>query len=163
MLCIPSHSCFQAWQVLVPPSIQQKLECKKLTFYLHIHFAVLPLRKKNEATAPDSNVSVQSGDTCSDTNTEQSSEQEKSAEMSALTLNQSEQLQAEEMEGESETGDTHGMEVLKHFLEAKGTEFSAEPEFLPYYALPFVSDPMSHPSFQELFTVCASLVSLWLI
>jgi hypothetical protein len=159
MLCIPSHSRFQAWQVLVPPSIQEKLECKKLTFYLHLHFAVLPLRKRNEATALDSNVAVQSGDT----NTEQSSEQEKSAEMSALVLNQSEQLQAEEIEGESESDDTHGMEVLRHFLEAKGTEFSAEPEFLPYYALPFVSDPVSHPSFQELFTVCASLVSLWFI
>jgi hypothetical protein len=131
----------------VPPSIQEKLECKKLTFYLHIHFAVLPLRKKNKATTLDSNVSVQSGDT----NTEQSSEQEKSAQS------------AEEMEGDSETEDTHGMEVLRHFLEAKGTEFSAEPEFVPYYALPFISDPVSHPSFQELFTVCASLVSLWFI
>jgi hypothetical protein len=100
---------------------------------------------------------------CSDTSTEQSSEQEKFAEVSGLVLNQSEQLQAKGVEQDSETDDTHGMEVLKQFLEAKGTEFSAEPEFLPYYALPFVSDPLSHPSFQELFRVCVSLVSLWLI
>jgi hypothetical protein len=131
----------------VPPSIQEKLEYKKLTFYMHIHFAVLPLRKQNEATALDRNLSVQSGDTCSDSNTEQSSEQE----MPDVAL------EAEEMEGQSESDRSCGMEVLRHFLETKGTEFSAEPEFLPYYALPFVSDPVSHPSFHELFTVSASL------
>jgi hypothetical protein len=147
----------------VPLSIQEKLECKKLTFYLHIHFAVLPLRKQNEVTPLDGNVSVQSGDTCSDTNTEQSSEQEKPGDMSALDLTQSEQLRVEEAEGELETGHTCGMEALRQFLEAKGTEFSAEPEFLPYYALPFVSDPVSHPSFQELFTVSASLLPLWFV
>jgi hypothetical protein len=136
----------QAWQALVPQSIQEKLEYKKLTFYLHIHFALLPLRK-------------QSGDTCSG--------QEEPAEMSAVVLNQSEDLQLR-MEGESETELTHGMEMLRYFLETKGTEFSAEPEFLPYYALPFVSDPESHPSFQELFTVsiplifCCLLNELWL-
>ncbi|PNF30854.1 LisH domain-containing protein ARMC9, partial [Cryptotermes secundus] len=132
------NNFFDAWQVLVPPSIQEKLECKKLTFYLHIHFAVLPLRKRIKAAVLDGNASIQSGDTSTGQRREQ-------------VLDQSEQLQTEEMEGESETDDTHGMEVLRHFLDSKGTEFSAEPEFLPYYALPFVSDPVSHPSFQELF------------
>lgn len=147
----------------MPLSIQEKLECKKLTFYLHVHFAVLPLRKQNEVAAPDGNVSAQSGDTCSDTNTEQSSEQEKPADMSAPVLTQSKQLRVEEADGGSETGHICGMEALRQFLEAKGTKFSAEPEFLPYYALPFISDPVSHPSFQELFTVSASLLPLWFV
>jgi hypothetical protein len=120
----------------VPPSIREKLEYKKLTFYLHIHFALLPLRKQS--------VCVQSGDTCS--------VQEEPVEMSAVAVNQSEELQLQ-IQGKSETDHTHGMEVLRYFLETKGTEFSAEPEFLSYYALPFVSDPESHPSFQDLFTV----------
>jgi hypothetical protein len=132
--------------VLVPPSIREELEYKKLTFYLHIHFALLPLRKQS--------ASVQSGDTCSG--------HEELTEMSAVAPNQNEQSQLQ-MEGKSETDHTHGMEVLRHFLETKGTEFSAEPEFLPYYALPFVSDPESHPSFQDLFTVSASLISVWFI
>ncbi|XP_069681051.1 lisH domain-containing protein ARMC9-like isoform X2 [Periplaneta americana] len=94
---------FSAWEQLVPASIQEKLEYKKLTFYLHVHFAVLPLRKQQDSA-------------------------------------------------EEEDGDKAGMEVLRGFLETKGTQFSAEPEFLPFYALPFVSNPATHPSFQELFT-----------
>jgi hypothetical protein len=120
----------------VPPSIREKLEYRRLTFYLHIHFALLPLKKQS--------VSVQSGDTCSG--------QEEPVEMSAVTLNQSEQSQLQ-TEGKSETDRTHGMEELRYFLETNGSEFSAEPEFLSYYALPFISDPESHPSFQDLFTV----------
>jgi hypothetical protein len=61
--------------------------------------------------------------------------------------------QVEKTEGKCEADHSHGMDMLRNFLESKGTEFSAEPEFLPYYALPFVSDPVSHPTFQELFMV----------
>jgi hypothetical protein len=141
--------------MLVPPTIQEKLEYKKLTFYLHIHFAVLPLRKQNGAVL-DSNLTVQPDDKCSD-----NTEQEMPAENSLVLLDHSEQLETDtevnEVEEKPEAGHNHGMEVLRNFLETKGTEFSAEPEFLPYYALPFVSDPVSHPSFQEVFTVSASL------
>jgi hypothetical protein len=61
--------------------------------------------------------------------------------------------QVEKAEGKCEADHSRGMDMLRNFLETKGTEFSAEPEFLPYYALPFVSDPASHPTFQELFMV----------
>jgi hypothetical protein len=142
--------------MLVPSSIQEKLEYKKLTFYLHIHFAVLPLRKQNKA-APDSHLSIHPDSKCSETNVEQNKEEDMSAEKSLAALDHSEQLETdsrvEKMEEISETDHSRGMEALRNFLETKGTEFSAEPEFLPYYALPFVSDPASHPSFQELFTV----------
>lgn len=46
-----------------------------------------------------------------------------------------------------------GMEKLKNFLETKGNEFSGETEFLPFYALPYVKNPSSHPSFKSLFMV----------
>lgn len=61
--------------------------------------------------------------------------------------------QVEKTEGKCEADHSRGMYMLRNFLETKGTQFSAEPEFLPYYALPFVSNPASDPSFQELFMV----------
>ncbi|GLG96168.1 LisH domain-containing protein ARMC9, partial [Gryllus bimaculatus] len=45
-------------------------------------------------------------------------------------------------EGRSPAGSgARGMAVLRRFLETKGTDFSNEPEFLPYYALPFARWP----------------------
>ncbi|NWV64679.1 ARMC9 protein, partial [Malurus elegans] len=40
---------------------------------------------------------------------------------------------------------------FKAYLETKGAALSQTTEFLPFYALPFVPDPMVHPSFKELF------------
>ncbi|NXI18705.1 ARMC9 protein, partial [Irena cyanogastra] len=40
---------------------------------------------------------------------------------------------------------------FKAFLETKGAALSQTTEFLPFYALPFVPNPMVHPSFKELF------------
>ncbi|XP_061204758.1 lisH domain-containing protein ARMC9 isoform X3 [Neopsephotus bourkii] len=40
---------------------------------------------------------------------------------------------------------------FKGYLETKGAALSQTPEFLPFYALPFVPNPMVHPSFKELF------------
>ncbi|KAM9249853.1 lisH domain-containing protein ARMC9 [Dugong dugon] len=40
---------------------------------------------------------------------------------------------------------------LKAYLESKGAALSRAAELLPYYALPFVPNPMVHPSFKELF------------
>ncbi|XP_051550406.1 lisH domain-containing protein ARMC9 isoform X2 [Myxocyprinus asiaticus] len=40
---------------------------------------------------------------------------------------------------------------FKHYLETRGAALSQTTEFLPFYALPFVPNPMLHPSFQELF------------
>ncbi|KAJ9591199.1 hypothetical protein L9F63_002270 [Diploptera punctata] len=134
---------FNAWENLVPSSIQEKIEYKKLTFYLHVHFAVLPLRKSDKNKVSN----------------EIETKSEKDAE--PLEGDQSEKEDKNDVEEpvdkrkdvqENEDG-IHGMEDLRNFLETKGTEFSGEPEFLPFYALPFVSEPAKHPSFQELFTV----------
>ncbi|NXG46236.1 ARMC9 protein, partial [Psilopogon haemacephalus] len=40
---------------------------------------------------------------------------------------------------------------FKAYLETKGAALSQATEFLPFYALPFVPNPMVHPSFKELF------------
>ncbi|KAM6414267.1 lisH domain-containing protein ARMC9 [Rhynochetos jubatus] len=40
---------------------------------------------------------------------------------------------------------------FKAYLETKGAALSQSTEFLPFYALPFVPNPMVHPSFKELF------------
>lgn len=45
------------------------------------------------------------------------------------------------------------MRVFKGYLETKGAALSQTTEFLPYYALPYIPDPTSHPSFKPLFTV----------
>lgn len=40
---------------------------------------------------------------------------------------------------------------FKNYLETRGAALSQTTEFLPYYALPFVPNPMVHPSFRDLF------------
>uniref|UniRef100_A0A8C4VA21 LisH domain-containing protein ARMC9 n=1 Tax=Falco tinnunculus TaxID=100819 RepID=A0A8C4VA21_FALTI len=40
---------------------------------------------------------------------------------------------------------------FKTYLETKAAALSQNTEFLPFYALPFVMNPMVHPSFKELF------------
>jgi hypothetical protein len=42
------------------------------------------------------------------------------------------------------------MDRFKKFLEQRG-EWAQEPEFLQYYALPYLPDPKTHPSFRILF------------
>jgi hypothetical protein len=44
----------------------------------------------------------------------------------------------------------HSMDRFKKFLEKHG-EWAQEPEFLQYYALPYLPDPKSHPTFRVLF------------
>ena len=129
----------QAWENLVPPSIQEKLDYKKLTFYLHVHFAALPLRTSDNTQVNHEN---EEGESEIDPN-----EQKTKTEEAVLEEQPDEKHLLEDVDG------NRGMEVLRNFLETKGTEFSAESEFLPFYALPFVSEPARHPSFQELFTV----------
>ncbi|XP_038147689.1 lisH domain-containing protein ARMC9 isoform X1 [Cyprinodon tularosa] len=41
--------------------------------------------------------------------------------------------------------------LFKQYLETRGAALSQTAEFLPYYALPFVSNPTIHPSFKDLF------------
>ena len=42
---------------------------------------------------------------------------------------------------------------FKDFLDSRGSELSKTSEFLAYYALPYIANPMEHPSFQALFSM----------
>merc|ERR1719450_1998083 len=43
------------------------------------------------------------------------------------------------------------MHEFKNYLETKGAGLSQTTEFVAYYALPFVPNPKSHPTFKVLF------------
>ena len=51
------------------------------------------------------------------------------------------------------------MNSFKVFLETQGAALSQTTEFLPFYALPFVPNPKTHPSYKELFSVSMSFSS----
>ena len=42
--------------------------------------------------------------------------------------------------------------AFKHFLDTKGAELSKTSEFLQFYALPYVTNPLDHPIFKGLCT-----------
>ncbi|ELU06099.1 hypothetical protein CAPTEDRAFT_181527 [Capitella teleta] len=44
------------------------------------------------------------------------------------------------------------MNAFKAYLETRGSSLSQTTEFLPFYALPFVPNPKTHPSYKELFS-----------
>ncbi|XP_075807576.1 lisH domain-containing protein ARMC9 isoform X2 [Microtus pennsylvanicus] len=93
---------FDLWEGHVPSSIRDTDSlAQKLEFYLHIHFAIYPL--KYSGGRPDK----------------------------------------QELEEK--------ISYFKTYLETKGAALSQTTEFLPFYALPFVPNPMVHPSFKELF------------
>lgn len=43
------------------------------------------------------------------------------------------------------------MANFKHFLESKGSTASQNLEFMPFYVLPYVPNPLDHPSFKDIF------------
>lgn len=45
------------------------------------------------------------------------------------------------------------MTGFKKYLETKGAVLSQTTEFLPFYALPYVQNPKSHPTYKQLFSV----------
>ena len=49
------------------------------------------------------------------------------------------------------------MQIFKTYMESiKGQAISQTSEILPLFALPFVTSPDKHATFQELFSVCFS-------
>lgn len=42
---------------------------------------------------------------------------------------------------------------FKKYLDNAGSELSKTSEFLAFYALPYIPNPMDHPSFKSLFTM----------
>ena len=52
------------------------------------------------------------------------------------------------------------MNAFKRYLETRGSSLSQTTEFLPFYALPFVPNPRTHPSYKELFAVSIKNIAL---
>lgn len=189
----------QAWESFVPQEIQVLLEYKKLTFYLHIHFAVLPFRKnesvqtvisenkepnyvvlketgisknknhvdninKNDEISPEL---VKNECALRNNNKENLSpivEYDKdSLDQSSVVIEQDGSSMIDLVLDKNEKKVTHmdtAMEVLKVFLTTKGPEFSSQPEFLPFFALPFINNPVEHPSFSNIFMVIGIVICL---
>lgn len=49
------------------------------------------------------------------------------------------------------------MSNFKQYIENRGSSLSQTTEFLPFYALPFVTNPKTHPSYRELFAVSSNI------
>ncbi len=45
------------------------------------------------------------------------------------------------------------MSAFKRYVEVNGDTVTNVPEFVNYFALPFIPNPASHPAFTALFTV----------
>ncbi|KAK9511616.1 hypothetical protein O3M35_000240 [Rhynocoris fuscipes] len=52
---------------------------------------------------------------------------------------------------QTQNTENSAMDMFKSFLAENGAEFTNDPEFLPFYALPFVENPKSHPAFNKVF------------
>jgi hypothetical protein len=61
---------------------------------------------------------------------------------------------------ESEAAQKEAMSSLKLYFEEQANTLSTDPSILPLLALPFVSDPRTHPVFSELFEVKPLLLEL---
>jgi len=48
--------------------------------------------------------------------------------------------------------DRQEVQYFKHYLETKGQRLAQTSEFLQFYALPYIQNPMHHPSFKDVFT-----------
>ena len=46
-----------------------------------------------------------------------------------------------------------GLQNIRDYLDQDGAILSGHQEFITYFALPFVSEPHTHPSFKHLFEV----------
>ncbi len=44
------------------------------------------------------------------------------------------------------------MAEFKIYLDSNGSDLAKTSEFLPFYALPYIKNPLDHPTFKHLFT-----------
>ncbi|XP_072750556.1 lisH domain-containing protein ARMC9 isoform X2 [Anoplolepis gracilipes] len=115
---------FQLWKDLFSNSIRQCEEYKKLTFYLHVHFAILPKRKlyadqykKHELT--------------SEINTPK---------LSSVKRDSVSERYKENNATEIEKNINNSMKQLQDYLIGDGKEFENDIELQSFYALPFIED-----------------------
>lgn len=116
---------FQLWSALFPESIKQCEKYKKLTFYLRVHFAVLPKRKLydyqiRKESEPTSRIEAL-----------RSSSIEKDP-----ILQECKENNANEIEKRI----NNSMKQLQDYLNEDAKELEYDTELQPFYALPFIED-----------------------
>jgi len=52
------------------------------------------------------------------------------------------------------------MMEFKKYLEKNSTKLSQSPQYIPFYALPYISDPKHHTLFRETFTVKKNIYNI---
>ncbi|XP_054272696.1 lisH domain-containing protein ARMC9-like [Macrosteles quadrilineatus] len=171
---------FKVWMELIPESIKNIFDYKKLTFYLHVHFAILPFRESEEykfeelSSEDETNLKQKSGvenkvnntpvkrlEVIEETSSPYLEYDTDSLDQSQVVIDNEKTVEEidrksrlEQHMTESENGNSQpstGMEVLKTFLASEGETFSSQQEFLPFFALPYVTSPDKHVSFTALF------------
>ncbi|XP_046602001.1 lisH domain-containing protein ARMC9-like [Neodiprion lecontei] len=129
---------FNLWNNLIPQSIRETTEYKVLSFKLHLHFAVLPLRIKKLDLLRD-----------------QRSDEVSRTQMMKILENAAEMyfLGREGDDNQSKQMMTDAMEQLRTYMETDGREFEEKTDFLPFFALPCLDDDQTYTTFPELFEI----------
>ncbi|XP_071570887.1 lisH domain-containing protein ARMC9 [Temnothorax nylanderi] len=120
MLCYNTgdySTFFQLWNDLFSDNIKQCEEYKKLTFYLHVHFAVLPKRKSHANRYKEYEIS-----TLRLSSTEKDLVSEKCKENNATEI------------------EKNSMKQLQDYLNGDGKELEHDTELQTFFALPFIED-----------------------
>ncbi|CAL1673477.1 unnamed protein product [Lasius platythorax] len=115
---------FQLWKDLFPNSIKQCEEYKKLTFYLHVHFAIIPKRKLYADQCKEHELT-------SEINTPKLSSVEGDSVLERCKENTATEI---------EKNINNSMKQLQDYLNGDGKELENNIELQSFYALPFIED-----------------------
>ncbi|KAG5305662.1 ARMC9 protein, partial [Acromyrmex insinuator] len=141
MLCYNTgdySTFFQLWSNLFSNSIKQCEEYKKLTFYLHVYFAVLPKRKLHANQYKE--YGKTNNDLPSETNT---------LKLSSIENDLLEKCK-ENNAVEIEKNINSSMKQLQDYLDGDGKELEYDTELQPFYALPFIEDLYTNTCFSKM-------------
>ncbi|XP_015599522.1 lisH domain-containing protein ARMC9 isoform X2 [Cephus cinctus] len=127
---------FESWNNLIPENVRQTKEYKILTFKLHVHFAILPIRIVHFREDP----------------------RQKLNQFLDTKLLKVLEYEADNYKRGNEDGCINlkkymmdSMGELRQYLETDGQEFRKETQLLTLFALPFLSDPHTDSVYSEIF------------
>ncbi|XP_029669682.1 uncharacterized protein LOC115239350 [Formica exsecta] len=115
---------FQLWNDLFSNSTKQCKEYKKLTFYLHVHFAILPKRKLYVDQYKEHELT-------SEINTPKLSSVKENSVLKSCKENNATEI---------EKNINNSMKQLQDYLSGDGKELENDIELQSFYALPFIED-----------------------
>ncbi|XP_032666235.1 lisH domain-containing protein ARMC9 isoform X1 [Odontomachus brunneus] len=121
---------FQLWNDVFSDSTKQCKEYKKLTFYLHVYFAILPICKLYACEY-----------------------KEHGSEISTLRLSSTDLVLENHKKNsgtEIEKNINNNMKQLQDYLNGDGKELEYDMEFQPFYTLPFTKDLHANTLFSKM-------------